>query len=264
MCWRYGAASGAAGPAQCMQPPQPTPNNIMGIENICELAARLLFSAVEWARNIPFFPDLQVIYVPPAFGEIYLFNIKIVRRIQIREKWKYNKIATQKKIIIQLHEKYIRNATKISKKSYFFPFCKTISESWSRRYRPNGFGRRGALHHGIRCPTFFVTQNWVSTLSNASWRHILAKWWRLNMYLAHYQFLYRNRYFTLAQVSDVNKIFKNQYCEDQYSFLNIKAKTFYKAINWFKVAIYNDFKFLICAKFGISLINGSIFYSYSP
>ncbi|XP_013080128.2 COUP transcription factor 2-like isoform X1 [Biomphalaria glabrata] len=39
----------------CMQQP-----NIMGIENICELAARLLFSAVEWARNIPFFPDLQV------------------------------------------------------------------------------------------------------------------------------------------------------------------------------------------------------------
>ena len=62
---RYGAATGsaagAAGPAQCMQPPQPpAPNNIMGIENICELAARLLFSAVEWARNIPFFPDLQV------------------------------------------------------------------------------------------------------------------------------------------------------------------------------------------------------------
>ncbi|XP_033312050.1 steroid receptor seven-up, isoforms B/C isoform X3 [Bombus bifarius] len=40
---------------QCMQQ-----NNIMGIDNICELAARLLFSAVEWARNIPFFPDLQV------------------------------------------------------------------------------------------------------------------------------------------------------------------------------------------------------------
>ena len=35
-------------------------SNIMGIENICELAARLLFSAVEWARNIPFFPELQV------------------------------------------------------------------------------------------------------------------------------------------------------------------------------------------------------------
>lgn len=35
-------------------------NNLMGIENICELAARLLFSAVEWAKNIPFFPDLQL------------------------------------------------------------------------------------------------------------------------------------------------------------------------------------------------------------
>lgn len=32
----------------------------MGIDNICELAARLLFSAVEWAKNIPFFPELQV------------------------------------------------------------------------------------------------------------------------------------------------------------------------------------------------------------
>lgn len=41
--------------AQCMQS-----NNLMGIENICELAARLLFSAVEWAKNIPFFPDLQL------------------------------------------------------------------------------------------------------------------------------------------------------------------------------------------------------------
>lgn len=41
--------------SQCMQG-----NNLMGIENICELAARLLFSAVEWAKNIPFFPDLQL------------------------------------------------------------------------------------------------------------------------------------------------------------------------------------------------------------
>ncbi|XP_072715332.1 COUP transcription factor 1-like isoform X3 [Ciconia boyciana] len=40
---------------QCMQS-----NNIMGIKNICKLATRLLFSAVEWARNIPFFPDLQI------------------------------------------------------------------------------------------------------------------------------------------------------------------------------------------------------------
>ncbi|XP_039291544.1 steroid receptor seven-up, isoforms B/C isoform X2 [Nilaparvata lugens] len=43
--------------AQCsMQSANPA----MGIDTICELAARLLFSAVEWARNIPFFPDLQV------------------------------------------------------------------------------------------------------------------------------------------------------------------------------------------------------------
>jgi len=46
------------GGGHCMQ--QSSSNNIMGIENICELAARLLFSAVEWARNIPFFPDLQI------------------------------------------------------------------------------------------------------------------------------------------------------------------------------------------------------------
>ena len=37
-----------------------TAPNMLGIENVCELAARLLFSAVEWARNIPFFPELQL------------------------------------------------------------------------------------------------------------------------------------------------------------------------------------------------------------
>ena len=36
------------------------PNNLMGMDNICELAARLLFSSVEWARSIPYYPDLQV------------------------------------------------------------------------------------------------------------------------------------------------------------------------------------------------------------
>ena len=58
---------------QCMQP-----NNIMGIENICELAARLLFSAVEWARNIPFFPDLQVTdqvaLLRLAWSELFVLN----------------------------------------------------------------------------------------------------------------------------------------------------------------------------------------------
>jgi len=43
------------------QPQHLSPSDtVAGIENVCELAARLLFSAVEWARNIPFFPDLQV------------------------------------------------------------------------------------------------------------------------------------------------------------------------------------------------------------
>ena len=32
----------------------------MGIDSICELAARLLFSTIEWARNIPYFPELPV------------------------------------------------------------------------------------------------------------------------------------------------------------------------------------------------------------
>lgn len=39
---------------------QSGPDNAMGIDNICELAARLLFSIVEWARTIPYFPELPV------------------------------------------------------------------------------------------------------------------------------------------------------------------------------------------------------------
>merc|ERR1719195_1647059 len=39
---------------------QMTTNNMVGIDNICEFAARLLFSAVEWTKNIPGFPELQV------------------------------------------------------------------------------------------------------------------------------------------------------------------------------------------------------------
>merc|ERR1712062_665190 len=35
-------------------------NNMTGIEQICEMAARLMFSSVEWTRNIPGFPELQV------------------------------------------------------------------------------------------------------------------------------------------------------------------------------------------------------------
>ncbi|KAK6293960.1 hypothetical protein J4Q44_G00347900 [Coregonus suidteri] len=58
---------------QCMQS-----NNLMGIENICELAARMLFSAVEWARNIPFFPDLQitdqVALLRLSWSELFVLN----------------------------------------------------------------------------------------------------------------------------------------------------------------------------------------------
>lgn len=59
--------------AQCLQP-----NNIMGIENICELAARLLFSAIEWAKNIPFFPDFQlsdqVSLLRMTWSELFVLN----------------------------------------------------------------------------------------------------------------------------------------------------------------------------------------------
>ncbi|XP_022105623.1 nuclear receptor subfamily 2 group F member 1-A-like isoform X1 [Acanthaster planci] len=59
--------------AQCMQT-----NSVMGIDSICELAARLLFSAVEWARNIPFFPDLQVTdqvaLLRMSWSELFVLN----------------------------------------------------------------------------------------------------------------------------------------------------------------------------------------------
>ena len=52
-------------------------NNLMGIENICELAARLLFSAVEWAKNIPFFPDLQLMDQVRTNGTRYGFYSEV-------------------------------------------------------------------------------------------------------------------------------------------------------------------------------------------
>ncbi|XP_010215396.1 PREDICTED: nuclear receptor subfamily 2 group F member 5-like [Tinamus guttatus] len=59
--------------AQCLQP-----SNVMGIENICELAARLLFSAIEWAKGIPFFPDFQlsdqVALLRMAWSELFVLN----------------------------------------------------------------------------------------------------------------------------------------------------------------------------------------------
>ncbi len=54
------------------------PSYVMGIDNVCELAARLLFSAVEWARSIPFFPDLgvadQVALLRLSWKELFILN----------------------------------------------------------------------------------------------------------------------------------------------------------------------------------------------
>ena len=50
--------------AEAYPPPRyshiPHPGDIIGLDSICEFAARLLFSSVEWSRNIPGFPELQV------------------------------------------------------------------------------------------------------------------------------------------------------------------------------------------------------------
>ncbi|XP_051989735.1 nuclear receptor subfamily 2 group F member 6-like isoform X2 [Xyrauchen texanus] len=50
----------------------------MGIDSICELAARLLFSTIEWARNIPYFPELpvseQVALLRLSWSELFILN----------------------------------------------------------------------------------------------------------------------------------------------------------------------------------------------
>lgn len=62
---RFGASGGAAGA-------------VLGIDNVCELAARLLFSTVEWARHAPFFPDLpvadQVALLRLSWSELFVLN----------------------------------------------------------------------------------------------------------------------------------------------------------------------------------------------
>jgi len=53
-------------------------NSVLGIEGMCEMAARLLFSAVQWARNIPFFYDLlvtdQVGLLRLSWSELFILN----------------------------------------------------------------------------------------------------------------------------------------------------------------------------------------------
>ncbi|XP_010726192.3 COUP transcription factor 2-like, partial [Meleagris gallopavo] len=58
---------------QCLQP-----GGVPGIDSVCELAARLLFSAIEWAKGIPFFPDLQlsdqVALLRVGWSELFVLN----------------------------------------------------------------------------------------------------------------------------------------------------------------------------------------------
>lgn len=62
---RFGAGGGATGA-------------VLGIDNVCELAARLLFSTVEWARHAPFFPELpvadQVALLRLSWSELFVLN----------------------------------------------------------------------------------------------------------------------------------------------------------------------------------------------
>uniref|UniRef100_A0A915HLQ4 Uncharacterized protein n=1 Tax=Romanomermis culicivorax TaxID=13658 RepID=A0A915HLQ4_ROMCU len=50
-----------------------------GVEAMCEMAARLLFSVVEWTRNVPFFCDLnpsdQVSLLRFSWSELFILNI---------------------------------------------------------------------------------------------------------------------------------------------------------------------------------------------
>ncbi|NWW53994.1 N2F1A protein, partial [Pedionomus torquatus] len=59
--------------SQCLPP-----SGVVGIESICELAARLLFSAIEWAKGIPFCPDLQlsdqVALLRLGWSELFVLN----------------------------------------------------------------------------------------------------------------------------------------------------------------------------------------------
>ncbi|XP_016331890.1 nuclear receptor subfamily 2 group F member 6b isoform X3 [Sinocyclocheilus anshuiensis] len=64
--------------AQCGQQLAGGNSSVMGIDNICELAARLLFSTIEWVRNIPYFPDLpvseQVALLRLSWSELFILN----------------------------------------------------------------------------------------------------------------------------------------------------------------------------------------------
>ncbi|XP_071656425.1 nuclear receptor subfamily 2 group F member 5-like isoform X2 [Patagioenas fasciata] len=54
------------------------PGGVLGVEGVCELAARLLFSAVEWAKGVPFFPELpladQAALLRGGWSELFVLN----------------------------------------------------------------------------------------------------------------------------------------------------------------------------------------------
>ncbi|XP_064898949.1 COUP transcription factor 1-like [Columba livia] len=54
------------------------PGGVLGVEGVCELAARLLFSAVEWAKGVPFFPELpladQAALLRGGWSELFALN----------------------------------------------------------------------------------------------------------------------------------------------------------------------------------------------
>ena len=54
------------------------PCNINGLENTPELAARLLVSAVEWAKNIPFYSDFSIsdqsVLLRSCWSELFILN----------------------------------------------------------------------------------------------------------------------------------------------------------------------------------------------
>ncbi|VDM47117.1 unnamed protein product [Toxocara canis] len=59
-------------------PPTNCSSSVMGIDNIYELGAKLLFSAVEWAKNIPFFSELiesdQLTLLRASWAELFVVN----------------------------------------------------------------------------------------------------------------------------------------------------------------------------------------------
>ncbi|XP_073332261.1 nuclear receptor subfamily 2 group F member 6-like [Pagrus major] len=70
---RYGAPY-----SQAQMQTSASGGSVMGIDSICELAARLLFSTIEWARNIPYFPELpvseQVALLRLSWSELFILN----------------------------------------------------------------------------------------------------------------------------------------------------------------------------------------------